>query len=375
MLKSYKYKLNPTYKQKMFFEQTFGCCRFIYNWALDLKIKTYQEEKKTLSQIDLMNKLPDLKKQEEYKWLKETSSDSLQQSIKNMDAAFVRFFREKKGFPKFKSKRKSKNSFKFVNPVQINFDNHKVKLPKIGWVNYFNDGRVFDGKIGTVTVSKDSCGYYYISILVDNYKDLPQRTKVVDDNKTIGIDVGIKTFVTTNDGIKFDNPRHLEQLEQSLKVHQRRLSKKVKNSGRYKRQRKRIAKLHYKINNQRNYFIHSVTNYLVDNYDSIIIEDLNVEGMMKNHHLAKSISSVAWSELFRQLEYKCEWKGKNLIRIGRFDASSQHCSKCGYKNIEVKNLVIREWECPHCKERHDRDINAACNIRGFGLSKTNLIGQ
>jgi putative transposase len=375
MLKAYKYRLNPNNNQKLFFEQSFGCCRFIYNWALDKKIKAYQEDKTRLSAFDIMNELPELKKTEGYEWLKTPSNECLQQSIKNMDTAFTNFFREKKGFPKFKSKKQNKNSYKAINNFEIDFVKHKVKLPKIGWVNFFDDGRRFDGKIGTVTVSRNSAGYYFISILVENGKPLPQKTNVADDDKTVGIDVGLKTFATLSDGTTFENPKHFHKKEKKLKVHQKRLSKKVKGSNRWKRQKHRVAKIHYEITCSRNFFLHNLTTNLVRKYDTIVIEDLNVDGMLKNHCLAKSIQSVAWSEFFRQLDYKCEWSGKNLVRIGRFEPSSQICSVCGCRNSLVKDLSVREWQCFGCSTLHDRDINASRNIRNWGLDSRNLIGE
>jgi putative transposase len=371
MLKCYKYKLKPNKNQKQYFENCFGSCRFIYNWGLDLKIKTYQQTNKSLSFVDLAKELTNLKQQDDKKWLYNVSNESLQQSLRNLDGAFTKFFREKKGFPKFKNKKNSKNTFKNINGFEINFENNKVKLQKIGWIKFFKN-QVFEGKIGTVTISKDKIGNYWIAILVDNKKELPLKNKVVNNDKTIGIDVGIKDFITLSNGIKFSNPKFLEKAEKKLKYHQKRLNKKKIGSKKRDKQRVRVAKIHYRIKCLRGNFIHQITSQLIKEYDTFILENLNIEGMLKNHCLAKSISSVSWGELFRQLEYKSNWYGKNVIHIGRFEPSSKMCSYCGNINKELK-LKDREWKCINCNELHDRDINAAKNIKHFGLSKQNLI--
>jgi len=245
-----------------------------------------------------------------------------------------------------------------------------VKLPKIGWVRAFIS-RPFEGKMGTCTVSRNAAGKYFISVLVDTPEPIPAK-RPVNEATAVGIDVGLTTFATLSDGSTIANPRHLQQGEARLKCLQRRLSRKVKGSKRRERAKIALAKHHYRIANRRRDFLHKLTSKLVKNHDSIVIEDLNVEGMLKNHCLAKGISSVAWSEFFRQLEYKCEWSGKNLIRIGRFEPSSRMCT-CGLVN---KNLTLKDrtWKCPSCGEVHDRDLLAARNIKRFGLDRQNLYG-
>ena len=371
MLKSYKYELDLNKTQKEFFAKSFGCCRWIYNWALNERIKHYETNKKTLSAFDLIKKIKQLKKEEITIWLKDVATESLQQSIRNMDTAFTKFFREKKGFPKFKSKHNNKQSCKFTQHIIVDFENKKIKLPKIGWLRVFID-RKFEGKIGTITVSKNSAGKYFVSILVDNEKPLP-KIFALKENKTIGIDVGIKNFATLSTGEKIDNPKHLENSLKRLAVLQRRLSKKEKGSKHYKKVCLAVAKLHYKITNQRKDFLHKLTSRIVTENQGVVIEDLNVEAMMKNHLLARYIASVSWSEFFRQLQYKCEWQGRNLITIGRFEPSSKMCS-CGEINHKL-TLKDREWACEKCGIKHDRDVLAANNIKKFGLQKQNLIGQ
>lgn len=367
MIKAYKYKLNPTNSQKIFFEKSFGCTRYVYNWALDRKIKAYQNNKQRISWVDLCKEMTLLKKEDSTIWLGEVSCQSLQSSIRHLDSAFVRFFRDKKGFPKFKSKRSSRHSFQFVDNVLIDFDTNRVKLPKIGWVKLFKN-RTFTGKIGTVTVSKNATGKYFISILVDDGKELPAKSPI-NHATTIGIDVGVKDFAVCSNGDTYANPRFLEKAGKRLKVLQRRLSKKTKGSNRRERARKTLARQHERVANQRNNFMHQVTSIIVRENQTVVIEDLNVDGMLKNHCLAKAISSVSWSEFFRQLQYKCEWQGKNLIRIGRFEPSSRMCL-CGHVNKELK-LKDREWDCPSCGQHNDRDLLAAINIKRFGLQKQN----
>ena len=371
MMKAYKYRLYPNREQAIFFEKSFGCVRYVYNWALNQRIESYQKDGTRLSWVDSCKRLTELKKQKETEWLNEVANQSLQSSIRNMDSAFTRFFREKKGFPKFKSKKHNKQSFQLVQRVSVDFENNRVKLPKIGNVK-FGKNRMFDGKIGTCTISKTTTGKYYISILVEDGKSLPQKPSINIDT-TVGIDVGIKDFAVLSNGQTFINPKYLENNEKRLKVLQKRLSRKQKGSNRRERARIMVAKQHEKIRNKRNNFIHQVTSRIIRENQTIIIEDLNVDGMLKNHCLAKHISSASWSEFFRQLQYKSEWNGRNLIRIGRFEPSSRLCL-CGYVNKDL-TLGDREWDCPNCGRRNDRDLLAAVNIKRFGLQKQNLIGE
>ena len=370
MIKSYKYILKPNKNQKIFFEKSFGCTRFVYNWALNKRIEAYQQRKERLSCVDLCKMLTSLKKEEDKIWLSEVSNECLQQSIRNMDSAFTGFFREKKGFPKYKSKKNDRKSYKAINSVSIDFEMSRIKLPKIGWVK-FSKNRTFEGKIGTVTVSKTAAGKYYVAVLVDDGKELPAKPEI-KYNTTVGIDVGIKDFAVLSNGKVFENPKYLEKAEIRLKTLQRRFARKQKGSNRRERQRLQLAKAYEKVRNCRTNFIHQVTSTIVRENQTIIIEDLNVEGMLKNHNLAKHIASASWSEFFRQLQYKCEWYGKNFIKIGRFEPSSKMCT-CGYVNKDLK-LSQREWTCPNCGKHNDRDLLAAINIKRFGMQSQNLIG-
>lgn len=367
MLKAYKYQLDLNESQKTFFNKSFGCSRYIYNWALDKKIKAYQDNKTKLSAYDLSASLTVLKK--EIEWLKEVNSQTLQQSIRNMESAFTRFFREKKGFPKFHSKH-GKQSCKFTTVKYVDFEKRTITIPSLGKVRFFCD-RQFVGKLGTVTVFKNAAGKYFASFCVDTGDPIPAKAAITEYS-TIGIDVGISSFATLSDGTKIDNPKYLEKAEKRLKVLQRRLSRKQKGSNRRKAAKLRVAKHHYKVTCKRNDFLHKLSSKIISENQTIIIEDLNVQGMIRNHKLAKSILSVSWSEFFRQLKYKANWHGKNLILIGRFEPSSKMCS-CGIINNELK-LSDRDWTCSSCGLTHDRDFLAAQNIKRFGLVKQNLVG-
>ena len=360
--RAYKYRIYPNKEQQELLEKHFGCVRFVYNWGLSEKIEAYQKDKKRLSCFDLINKITELKKKKEFEWLNEVNSQSLQMSLRNLDNAFTRFFRKKKGFPNFKSKKRNINSFQIPQYLKLT---DKLTLPKIPDIK-IKQHRKLEGKIKTAAVSKTPTGKYYISILVEQNKKLPKKSKI-KNKTTIGIDLGIKTFATFSDGKKIENPKYLKNSSQKLKKQQRRLSRKIKGSNSRKKQIYKVASLHEKIKNQRSDFLHKITYQLThDNQvGSIAIEDLNVKGMVKNHCLAQAISDVGWREFRRQLEYKTEWYGKNLLVIGRFEASSKTCI-CGYVNQEL-TLADREWTCLKCKKTHDRDLLASQNIKRFAL--------
>ena len=288
-----------------------------------------------------------------------------------MDSAFTKFFREHTGFPKFKSKHHSKPSFKNINSVRIDFDNSRIKLPIVGWVNFYKN-RSFDGKIGTVTVSKSTTGKYYVSILVEDGASLPEKFPIISTT-SVGVDVGLKDFAVLSNGQVFQNPKYLEKSSKRLSCLQRRMSRRKKGSNRYKKAKHDVAVCHERIRNRRQDFLHKVSKKIVSENQTIVIEDLNVGGMLKNHCLAKGISSAAWSEFFKMLQYKSDWRGVNLIRIGRFEPSSKMCG-CGYIHRDLK-LSDRVWTCPNCGSKNDRDLIAAQNIKKFGLEKQNLLTQ
>lgn len=368
MLKSYKYRLYPTNEQKEKFSQHIGAIRFIYNWALENKIKIYQTEGKSLSRFELNKMIPDLKI--EHEWLKEINSQSLQDATLNLDNAFTKFFRKKKGFPKFKSKKNPVQSFSVPQNYKINFVNNTIKLPKIGFVK-IKLHRKFEGKQKTATVSIKPSGKYFISILVDDEKPLPEK-QPFNISTTIGIDLGIKDYVITSDGKKISNPKYLKNSIIRMGVLQKRLSKKQKGSSNQNKQRIKVAILHEKISNQRNDFQHKLSIKLISENQAIALETLKVTNMIKNHHLAQAISDASWSSFVTKLEYKTKWYGKTIFRIGQFEPSTKICNICGYHNSKI-TLSDRKWKCPSCNTIHDRDINAAINIKKIALNKQNLI--
>ena len=375
MLKAYKYKIKPNKAQEELLSKFFGCVRFIYNWGLNKRTSAYKENGTSVGYNQLAKELTILKHQEDYKWLNECTSEALQQSLRNLDNAFTAFFRKNGKYPKFKSKKHSIDSVKFINSVHFNFNDWNVKLPKLGKVKLCKN-REFDQSIckqGTCTVSRDHCGTYWCTITVDDLQPKPTKAKLVKD-KAIGVDLGIKDYAILSNGMRFTNPKHMKKAKRKLAWLQRDFARTQKGSKNYERMRVKVARCYRRISNQRNDFLHKLSTYLIRNYDTICLEDLNVKGMEQNHHLAMAIQDAAWGEFVRQLTYKSEWYGKNVLFIGRFEPSSKLCHKCGYINNEL-TLSDREWVCPRCGEHHDRDVNAAINIREIAFDKQNLIGK
>ena len=364
--KSYKYRIYPNKEQQELINKHIGCCRYVYNLCLEKKINAYKNSKKNLSKFELNKLLPVLKKEQETSFLKEVNSLSLQAAIRNLDSAYQRFFKEKKGFPKFKSKRNARQSFQIVQNTNVDFGEKKVYAPK------FKEGikcrfhRFFDGKIKTSTISRTSTGRYYISILVELDEDNPSK-KPIDENKAVGIDLGIKTFATLSNGKEIPNPKNLKNAIVKLKRLQRRLSRKTKGSNNRERARKIFACQYERVTNRRNDFLEKVTHQLVTSYDTICLETLSPRNMMKNHRLAQALSDIAIGRFNQLIEQKAEWFGVNILRIGRFEPSSKMCS-CGYIYKDLK-LSQRVWTCPNCGRTNQRDLLAANNIKAFAFNK------
>ena len=354
MFKAFKYRIYPTEPQKELIAKHIGSSRFVFNLALETKNAAYISNKHNYSPFDLIKQLPELKN--ECPWLKEVNSQSLQQSIQNMDIAFKKFFKGA-GFPKFKSKR-GRQSFSI--PQNVIVENNLLIIPKFKEGVKISLHRPIQGIVKSATISVTPAGKYFVSILCDTKKEPPVKV-TIEENTTIGIDLGIKDFAITSAGEVFDNPKFLRKAQSKLKYVQRKYSK---HKG--KRTKKKLAKLHEDVVNKRKDFLHKVSTKLIRENQTIALETLAVKNMVKNHNLAQAINDVSWSTFVSMLEYKADWHGKNILRIGQFSPSSKTCSNCGAINKELQ-LKDREWTCSSCSTVLDRDVNAACNIKSFAL--------
>lgn len=363
ILKTYKYRIYPNKTQKMLIQKTFGCCRFVYNQTLAYRKNLYETEKKSMSKLDCNNYVNRVLKRD-YKWLKDVDKFALTNAVYAMDNAYQRFFKLRSGYPKFKNKHSHRQSYTTcitVANIKVLFDQNKIQLPKLKLVKA-RLSRAFCGQIKNATVSQTPSGKYFVSITVEMECEPLSST-----GNIIGIDLGIKDLLITSDGEKYDNKRITKKYEDILTREQRRLSRKVKGSNNYSKQRIKVARVYEKIHNTRIDYLHKISHKLISENQVIVSEDLAVSNMVKNHNLAKAISDCGWSELMRQLTYKAEWNNRQYIKIGRFIPSSQMCHVCGYINPEAKNLSVREWTCSQCGTQHDRDINAAINILNEGV--------
>ena len=370
MLRTYKYRMYPTSSQQNQINDNIDACRFVYNWALEKSTDTYKNDAVTLSAYDMHSKLPVLK--QEHLFLKIAYSQSLQQSVRRVCKARQHFFRRvkngdgKPGYPKFRSRRHHRQSFDVPQNVRVDFDSRKAYVPKIGWVKTIFH-RHFKGKIKTCTViSMRSTGKCFICIVVEDGKALPKKKRMTK-KKSIGIDIGLKTYATVSNGMKIENPRFLQSKLKRVKCLQRRLSRKKKGSKNREKAKTRYGKCHEKIANQRRDFQQKLSTKLVRENQGIMVETLNVSGMVKNRRLSRAISDAAWSYFFKMLRYKSELYGLTLIEVGMFEPTTKLCHRCGFKNDELA-LSDREWICPECKTHHDRDLNAAGNIKMIGFN-------
>lgn len=367
-MKAIKVKIYPKKWQKELIEKHFGCCRVIYNYGLERKVKKYTETKKSISTFSLNKEVPKL--YEEKPWLREVNSQSLQQSLSDLDSAFSHFFKKHNSFPKFKSKYNEKQSFRVPQHFEIGRDKKSIKVPKLRWIKFrdkFNIPKNIEFR--NITVSRE--GNEYFAALCYNEKLVKPTPGLIQENKTLGIDLGVTTLATLSDGTKIENPKHFNKHQNKLALEQQKLSKITnKEFNSYKKQKEKVYKIHRKIRNTRKDFLHKLTTNLTKNqsWTSYVMEDLAVKQAMQDNFtpMSKAIGDAGWRMLRTFMEYKCEDSGKNFLIIGRFEPSSKTCSICGHIYHEL-GRDEKEWICSSCNVKHDRDINAAKNIKNFGL--------
>lgn len=358
MIKSFKVRIYPTQEQQILLEKSFGASRFIYNHFLKLKQYLYQEFNIKITYNHMSKMLTELKRQKP--WLTVPDKCALQNALKDLDSAYKKFYNGA-GYPKFKRK-DSKNSYRTNSNIKVN--NSFISIPKVGLLRYKDTYKLEEEnilKIYNVTISKDTIGHYYASISAEVYIPHFERT-----NQNVGIDLGLKEFAIFNTGRKIDNSRILKSLEKKYRKLAKAVSRKVYDSANYKKAKLKLAKFHKYVTNIRKDFLHKLSTNLLKEFDIICLENLNIKGLMKSNK-AKSFQDVAQSEFIAMLKYKAEWYGKTIIQVSQWFPSTQLCSDCGYKNPDLKNLDIREYNCPICGTHHDRDINAAINILREGL--------
>jgi len=354
--KAFKYRIYPNEAQKQILEKHFGCVRFVSNYFLRQRIDYYAENQKGLTYFNNASALTQLKRLPEFEWLNEVNAQSLQQALRNLDVAYHNFFNKKAKFPAFKKKR---NKQSFTVPQHFNIKDDILNVPKCYGIK-IKIHRPIDGIMKSITISRTPSGKYFASVLCE--VEIPDP---IHKGNEIGVDYGIKSFITTSEAEIVESPKFLRQSEKKLKRMQRRVSRQTKGSSSRKKAIKKLARQHEKVANQRQDFLHKTSRILVRENQAIYIENLAISNMVKNHHLAKSISDSGWNTFVNMLKYKGQWYGCRIVELDRFFPSSKRCHICGYVH-ESLTLSDRSWLCPECKTNHDRDINAAINILIFG---------
>jgi len=359
---AYKFRFYPTAEQKAALAEVFGHTRYVWNWALDLRTQSYYEEGKSLTYTDTSKRLTKLKRDEDHQWLSDVSSVALQQKLRDLERAFQNFFDGRTGSPNFKRKH-GKQAARFASNAFTLYGKSLsvAKVPgelSVRWSRDLSDTCT----VTSVTLTKDSAGRYFVSLTCTEEKEPLPKT-----DTAVGVDLGITDVVVTSDGFKSGNPKHLDHDLYRLKKAQRRLSRKEKGSQNWKKQKRRVARLHARIADKRNDFLHKISRKIVDESQVIALESLNLKGMQQNRSLSRSIADTGWSTLVRYIEYKAEWAGRTVVKIDRWFPSTKRCSECGHVG-ETRPLSVRHWQCEKCSEHHDRDVNAAKNIRTVGLA-------
>ena len=370
MLKATKVRLYPTSEQQKALAFQFGAMRWAYNFALDWRRSAYKDRGERINKRQTLDRLVSLKAADETRWLKDADSQALQQAVMHLDDAFQRFFRKHGRYPRFKNKH-GKQSMSYPQRVKV-IDGNRLYLPKVGSVKAVLH-RELTGKIKTVTISRTQTGKFYASVLCDDGVVAPDALMSVDADLISGIDLGLTHLAIESTGRKHKNPRFLRRAAQNLRRKQKSLSRKKRGSANRNKARALVAKAHEKTSNARSDFQHKLSRRLIDENQAVCVETLKVKNMLKNRKLSKHIADASWGELLRKLEYKAAWAGKHLVKIDQWFASSKTCSACGHKSDKMP-LDIRKWACPGCHTEHDRDINAAINIRQQGILKLKAEG-
>jgi putative transposase len=367
--RAYKYRFYPTDEQKHILARTFGCARFVYNWALRQKTDAFYQENKRLSYKDISEALTVIKQQDEYLWLTEVSSVPLQQALRHLEKAFLHFFEGRVKYPVFKKKRNRQSATYTSNA--FTWDGTSLTLAKmtepldVHWSRQLPDGE----KPSSITITRDCADRFFVSLLVE--EDIKPLEPI---EQSVGVDLGLKEFVILSTGEMVGNPRFFHKDEKKLAKAQRRHAKKQKGSKNRSKARKKVARIHARIADRRHDFLHQLSTRLIRENQTICVESLHVKHMVQNHRLAKAISDVGWGEFVSQLEYKAEWYGRNLVKIDKWYPSSKRCFDCGHL-LESLSLDVRVWTCPECGVIHDRDLNAAQNIHAVGLTVFEACGE